>query len=95
MLKQIQLDTEQTIYQAAETHHALVSALHSASSIELDLSQIQEVDSAFVQILLWLQQESARLTKPVQLLNPSPSLCHVIQLLGLQDAFPGDFGART
>ena len=95
MPKHIQLDAEQTIYQAGETHHTLVSALHEAAGIELDLSKIQEADSTFVQTLLWLQLESTRLAKPVQLLNPSPSLCKVIQLLGLQDAFPSDFGATS
>ena len=95
MPKQIQLDAEQTIYQASETHHALVNALNETAGIDLDLSKVQEADSSFVQILLWLQQESTRLAKPVQLLNPSPSLCTVIQLLGLQDAFPSDFGAAS
>lgn len=93
MSKKIQLDAEQTIYQASETHLALVSALQDTAGIELDLSQIQEADSSFIQILLWLQQESHRLAKPVQLLNPSPSLCKVIHTLGLQDNFPSDFGA--
>ncbi len=92
---QIQLDAEQTIYQASETHHTLVKALQNNVGIDLDLSQIQEADSSIVQILLWLQQESTRLAKPVQLLKPSPSLCKVIHLLGLQDAFPSDFGVTS
>jgi anti-anti-sigma regulatory factor len=91
----IQLEAEQTIYQASETHQTLSKALQEQLELAFDLSQIQDADSTFVQILLWLQLESIRLAKPVQLLNPSPSLCQVIQLLGLQDAFPSDFGAAS
>jgi anti-anti-sigma regulatory factor len=95
MPQHIQLDAEQTIYQASETHSALISALHDADGIELDLSKVQELDTAFVQILLWLQQESVRLSKPLQLLNPSPALCRTIQLLGLDDHFPATFGGLS
>lgn len=92
MPTQIQLDAEQTIYQASETHLTLVKALQNQDGIVLDLSQIQEADSAFIQILLWLQQESIRQQQSVQLQHPSPNLCKVVQLLGLQNAFPRDFG---
>lgn len=95
MPTRIALEGEQTIYQARETQQQLASALQDAHEIELDLSQVQEADSALMQILIWLQNEGRRLDKPIQLINPSHSLCNTIALLGLQESFPSDFGAQS
>jgi anti-sigma B factor antagonist len=87
-----QLDPEQTIYQAAATYAELASALNQYSVIQLDLSNISDVDTTFLQILLWLQRESQLRNKTLDLLNLSSVLKQAIELLGLQEAFESHFG---
>jgi ABC-type transporter Mla MlaB component len=87
MTIQLQLQSEQTIYQAKDTHVLLATALHDADAIDVDLSLIHDADTSFLQILCWLQKEGQRLAKPVLLRQPSESLCKVIQTLGMQDVF--------
>ncbi|PXX48029.1 STAS domain-containing protein [Aquitalea magnusonii] len=80
----ITLAAEQTIYQAQAVHQQLAAALREHAQLEVDLSQIEEIDSAGAQVLLWLhraaQQQSCQLT----LSHPSPAVRDFIRLLGLQ-----------
>jgi len=86
MLKNILLDAEQTIYQARETHTMFVDALKDASELNVVLEAITDVDSSFLQNLLWLKTEGGRLNIQINLLNPPPSLQDVVTQLGLTDA---------
>ncbi|QLG89314.1 STAS domain-containing protein [Chitinibacter bivalviorum] len=95
MPKLIVLEGEQTIYQARDTQQQLASALHEAKEIQLDLSQVQDADTAFMQILIWLQNEGRRLEKPVHFIQPSSCLRNIVAALGLQDVLPSDFGAQS
>lgn len=51
-----------TIYNASSIKEQLLMALQGASQgVELDLGQVQEIDTAGVQLLLMLQRECQRL----------------------------------
>lgn len=81
----LQLDNEQTIYQVAATHAQLTSALQSDAELQLDLSGIEECDTAFIQLLLWLQLACQEQQRPLQLHSPSASLLRLTSQLGLDD----------
>jgi anti-sigma B factor antagonist len=83
----IALVGEQTIYQARETQQQLMAALRTGDSLVVDLSGVQEADSALIQILLWLRQEAERKQQSVTLVQPSANLEQVVTLLGLSLPF--------
>lgn len=87
MQKNVSLDGETTIYQARETYSKLADALLNASELNIELSNVTDVDSSCLQILLWLQKEGSRLNIKVVLLNPSEVLQRVIAQLGLTKSF--------
>ena len=74
---------ELTIYEAAALHQSLAAALLSPEPIQLDLSQVGEIDCAALQVLLWAQGEAQRLGRSLQLCAPSDAVCAYLALVGL------------
>lgn len=80
----ITLAAEQTIYQAPALHQQLAAALREHAQLEIDLSQVEEIDSAGAQVLLWLHQAAQRQSCQLTLRQPSQAVLEFIRLLGLQ-----------
>lgn len=78
-----------TIYQAAELKQMLLSALQQASSVDLDLSGISEIDSAGLQLLLMAKRESLRSGKSLRVVAHSAATLDVIDTCNLA-AYFGD-----
>ncbi|WP_433373307.1 STAS domain-containing protein [Actinoplanes sp. CA-142083] len=55
------LDGELTIYTAAEQCPRLLKALEESATLRVDLSQVTEMDTAGLQILLAVRREAERL----------------------------------
>ena len=73
-----------TIFEAAEQKATLLSALSAAKdAIEINLSAVEEIDSAGIQILLFLKQEASRQQKNIAYSQHSPSVLNAIELLNL------------
>lgn len=70
---------EMTIYNASEQKNKLVELLSSTTDLQVDLSAVTEIDSAGLQILLWLKKE----VSGVKLINHSQSVVSVFELLNL------------
>jgi anti-anti-sigma factor len=85
MSQRLILTSEQTIYQAAELHQSVRDALSRDQGVEVDLSHVTELDSAGVQVLIWLQREGQRRALPVKLLDPSDEVLALCDTLGLND----------
>ena len=49
-----------TIYEAAEHYQKIIDAINEASIVELDLSDVKNVDSSFIQLLGAIQLEAKR-----------------------------------
>ncbi len=73
----LRLDGELTIFRAAELKPLL---LQGAGALALDLSQVVEIDTAGLQLLLLAQRERGAL----QLVDPSPPVREAIALAGLE-----------
>ena len=71
-----------TIHNAVELKDRLIAELHQRQELELDLSQVCEIDTAGLQVLLLLRRESERLAKKFSTVRPSPSVQNLLGLYG-------------
>lgn len=81
------LDGELTIYTAAELKEKIAGALQAELPIEIDLSQIGEIDTAGLQLLLLAKRECATRNKAIEFSQPSQAVLDTLQLCGLSDEF--------
>lgn len=80
---------ELTIYTASDTKTQLVEALAKHREIEIDLSQVSEIDTAGMQLLILAKKEAARNHLQVRFSDHSPAVIDAMELLDLT-AFFGD-----
>ena len=76
-----------TIYEALSLKDVLLALPARATAIELDLSQVIEIDTAGLQLLLLAQRESARQGKTLRLGSCSPAVQELIELFDLAELF--------
>lgn len=94
----VQVGAELNIYQAAECaadlRRLLADPVYAQAQLLLDLSQVQELDTAGLQLLIQVQRHCASREAPLRFVKPSPVVREMAQLLGLQEIFGvGDVGA--
>ncbi|WP_431733182.1 STAS domain-containing protein [Hylemonella gracilis] len=81
---------ELTIYRAAELKELLLQALgQSSGDLEIDLSGVTEMDVAGLQVLMMAKQAAQALQRNLHLMNHSPSVVEVFEILNVT-AFFGD-----
>lgn len=85
----LMLDGAMTIYNAAEIKDQLMTALNTASILELDLSHVGEMDTAGFQLLVMAKRESQRLNRTLRITGHSPAAQDVIEFFNM-GAFFGD-----
>lgn len=83
------LDGPMTIYNAGEIKAQLMSGLQAAPIIELDLSHVNEMDTAGFQLLVMAKRESQRQGLTLRIIAHSPAVREVIDFYNM-DAFFGD-----
>jgi len=77
-----------TIFQAADYKAQLLDVLgHATDLLEVDLTGIEEIDSAGLQLLLMLSREARAHDKDVLFNGVSPAMENMIDLLQLHDRF--------
>lgn len=74
---------EMTIYSAAELKPALLEAIGQSNEIEIDLSNVSEMDTSGVQLLMLMKREAVAAGKSMALSGHSPAVLDVFELLGL------------
>jgi len=72
-----------TIYTAAQARNEIPSRLAEHGATVLDLSGVEELDTAGVQLLFWLKREMARNGPGLTLVGHSPVVVEVLDLLKL------------
>ena len=80
----LQIVGDMTIYTAADLQQQLLDALMTGAELEVDLSQVSELDTAGVQQLLLAAREAARLGKTLRLLAPNAVTREVLELYHLE-----------
>lgn len=84
----LKLAGELTIYTAAEARTGLAERLERKGPLpELDLSGVEELDTAGLQVLLWAKREAAAHDKPLPFANHSPAVVEVFDLLKIAAIF--------
>lgn len=85
------IEGELTIYTAAELKGRIVAALEAAQPIEIDLSRVDEIDSAGLQLLILAKREAARAEKKLTLVNHSQAVIECLDMCNLV----GEFGDQV
>lgn len=85
----LHIEGEMTIYTALEMKTQLLRHLAKARELEVDLSQVTEIDSAGLQLLILLKRETAARNAVLRLTAHSTPVTEVIDTLNLA-AYFGD-----
>lgn len=85
----IALDGEITIYRAADLKTIVLDALRKTRVLEIDLSGVTELDTAGLQVLMLAKQTAAADQRELRLLQHSPAVVEIFEMLDLV-AFFGD-----
>lgn len=80
---------ELTIYHAMEQKQQVIAALEASEGLELDLSQVAEMDTAGLQVLMLAKREAGRLNKHLAIVAHSPVVRQTLDYCNLA-AFFGD-----
>ncbi|MCB1906906.1 MAG: STAS domain-containing protein [Rhodocyclaceae bacterium] len=81
------MDAELTIYQAADTHARLLATLADSEALEIDLSGVEEIDSAGVQVLIHLKESARHEARTLRLVGHSRPVIEVLELVKLESFF--------
>ncbi|WP_191489167.1 MULTISPECIES: lipid asymmetry maintenance protein MlaB [unclassified Pseudomonas] len=77
------IEGEMTIYTAAQLYAELVPFLALASPLDIDLSQVTEIDGAGLQLLMLAKRETLRTGVALQLSGHSQAVLEVFELCDL------------
>jgi anti-sigma B factor antagonist len=77
-----------TIYEVREAHAALLDVLQPPRDWQLDLAELEEIDSAGAQLLLAVQRHQRRAQLGLSVSEASESVIELFQLLRLQSLYP-------
>ena len=79
----LRIEGEMTIYRAVELWSAIRRTFEKGGDIELDLSEVSELDSSGVQLLIAAQQRARAVQRELRLVGHSPAVLEVFETLGL------------
>ena len=88
-IKRISLEGELTIYHAADLKVSVLDALGKTRVLEIDLSGVTELDTAGLQVLMLAKQTAAADQRELRLVQHSPAVVEIFEMLDL-GAFFGD-----
>jgi anti-sigma B factor antagonist len=86
-VNQVEAGEELTIYHAGQLKESLLAGLSQGEALEVDLSQVGEIDSAGVQLLVLLKREAAAAGKRLSLVGHSPAVLSVLDLYNMSGYF--------
>lgn len=83
----LSIKNEMTIYTAAEMKKQLVNLLNKSADIELDLSQVSELDTAGLQLLIMAKRECMVFNGHLRLVGHSTAVLSVLDLCNMTQFF--------
>lgn len=81
------INGELTIYTAQAEKQHLQAFLETGDELELNLSQVAEIDSAGLQVLIVLKQEAARRQKALRYVMHSKVVLDVLEMTNMTSSF--------
>ena len=86
-MQTLSIEGELTIYTAATQKDAILAFLHAGDSLELNLSQVTEMDTAGLQLLIMAKNEATQTGKSLRLSMHSPAVLEVLELSRMDTVF--------
>jgi anti-sigma B factor antagonist len=86
-MQALDIKGEMTIYTAAEQKQDLQEFIASDDTLEINLSQVSELDTAGTQLLIMAKQEASRLQKSLRFTMHSNAVLEVLELANLTAVF--------
>ena len=83
---QVDIVGDLNIFNVAELRQRLLDALAAAGEVEVDLSQVVDIDSAGLQLMLSAKREAKLRYKTLRLVGHSPAVFELIELYDLSTA---------
>ena len=83
------LEGDLTIYHADEIRQRLIDIIQGESRLDLDLSQVMDIDSAGLQVLLLAKREALATGKEMRIVAHSPAVQELLDFLNVA-AYFGD-----
>ncbi|NQY26114.1 MAG: STAS domain-containing protein [Piscirickettsiaceae bacterium] len=83
----LMIQDEMTIYNVLEQKHILLPYLEANKELQLDLSEVTEIDSAGMQLLIMLKQQALKINNQFSLVHHSQAVVEVLGLLNLASFF--------
>ena len=80
---------DMTIYHAEGLKEELLAGLTASEAVELDLSQVAEIDTSGIQLLMLVKRESQKQGKTLAIVAHSPAVQELLDFYNLA-AFFGD-----
>lgn len=81
------INDEMSIYTAMEQKNVLAEQLQVSKELQIDLSGVAEIDSAGLQLLLFLKREALERNVKLNLVQHSQAVVEVLELLSLSGYF--------
>jgi anti-anti-sigma factor len=81
------LDGELTIYTASQAKREIPPLLAKHEALEVDLSGVEELDTAGVQVLLWLKRGGVARGRSLPFVFHSPAVMEVFDMLKVGGTF--------
>lgn len=75
------IESEITIYNAVHIKEQLMALIDSHPAVDIDLSAVNEIDTAGLQVLLLVKKEGMRRGKDIRLVNSSLRATEIVNLL--------------
>jgi len=86
-MQTLALESELTIFTAAEQKMRLLAFLKSGDELEINLADVAEIDTAGLQILILLKREAAQTGKTLVFVMHSKAVLDVLELTRLSGVF--------
>ncbi|MGD0958198.1 MAG: STAS domain-containing protein [Methylomonas sp.] len=86
-MQTLTIENELTIFTAAARKPELIGFLDNGDELEINLSRIEEMDTAGLQLLILCKQEAARLGKNLNFVMHSKTVRDILELTNLADSF--------
>jgi len=78
---------DMTVYNAGVQKEQLLAGLENCNELEVDLSAVNEIDTAGLQLLILVKREARRLNKKAHFTSHSPAVREVIDFFNMAAQF--------
>lgn len=83
----ISVQDEMSIYSVLEQKNTIYSYIKRDCELQIDLSEVSEIDSAGIQLLMYLKNEANRKKNELSFLNHSQAVVDVVETFNLSSFF--------